>query len=75
VSYRFDDLVIDPIGFRLIKDGKPLHIEPKALQILILLIERRERPVTKQELFNEIWPGIAVTENALTRAMGSTRVR
>jgi Tol biopolymer transport system component/DNA-binding winged helix-turn-helix (wHTH) protein len=73
VSYQFDDLVVDPTAFRLFKAGKPIHIEPKALQILILLLQRPETLVTKQELLSEIWPGVAVTENALTRAIAQLR--
>jgi len=73
VSYQFDDLVVDPTAFRLFKGGKPVHIEPKALQILILLLQRPETLVTKQELLSEIWPGVAVTENALTRAIAQLR--
>ncbi len=73
VSYQFDDFVVDPVGFRLIKAGRPVSIEPKALQILIALIERRDRPMSKQELFDEIWPGVVVTENALTRAIAQLR--
>src|SRR5205823_3542327 len=46
---------------------------PKALQILILLLQRREQLVTKQELLSEIWSGVAVTENALTRAIAQLR--
>jgi len=73
VTYQFDDLLVDPTAFRLFKAGKPVHIEPKALQILILLLQRPETLVTKQELLSEIWPGVAVTENALTRAIAQLR--
>ena len=73
VSYQFDDFVVDPVAFRLIKSGQPASIEPKALQVLITLIERRDRLVGKQELFDEVWPGVAVTENALTRAIAQLR--
>src|SRR5438132_3845745 len=73
VSYQFDDFVVDPVAFRLIKARRPVSIEPKALQILIALIERRDRPISKQELFDESWPGVVVTENALTRAIAQLR--
>ena len=62
VSYQFDDFVVDPVAFRLSKSGQPASIEPKALQVLITLIERRDRLVAKQELFDEVWPGVAVEE-------------
>src|SRR5260370_3170789 len=73
MSYQFDDLVVDPTAFRLFKAGKAVQIEPKALRILILLLQRPETLVTKQELLSEIWPGVAVTENALTRAIAQLR--
>src|SRR5690349_6359293 len=57
------------------KDGHPVHIEPKALQILIELLDHRDRLVTKQELLGEVWSGVAVTENALTRAIAQLRKR
>lgn len=72
-TYRFDDFAVDPVAFRLMKNGQPLHIEPKALQVLILLLERREGVVTKQELLDAAWPGVTVTENALTRAVAQLR--
>ncbi|HEY8182924.1 MAG TPA: winged helix-turn-helix domain-containing protein, partial [Thermoanaerobaculia bacterium] len=73
MSYQFDDVVVEPAKFRLFKGGEAVHIEPKALQILIFLLERREQLVTKQELLTEIWSGVAVTENALTRAIAQLR--
>jgi Tol biopolymer transport system component/DNA-binding winged helix-turn-helix (wHTH) protein len=73
VSYHFDDFAVEPVAFRLFKAGEAVHIEPKALQILIFLLERREQLVTKQELLGEIWPDVAVTENALTRAIAQLR--
>ncbi len=73
MTYRFDDFVVDPVAFRVSRAGELVHIEPKALQLLILLLERGDRPATKQELFAEVWPGVAVTENALTRAIAQLR--
>jgi Tol biopolymer transport system component/DNA-binding winged helix-turn-helix (wHTH) protein len=73
MSFEFDEFVVDPAAFRLLKGGQPIHIEPKALQVLIVLLERRDRPVTKQELLEQVWPGVAVTDNALTRAVAQLR--
>ena len=73
VSYQFDDIVVDPAAFRLIKSGEAVHIEPKALQILILLLQHPGELVTKQDLLSEVWAGVAVTENALTRAIAQLR--
>src|SRR5256885_6323390 len=73
VTYEFGDFMVDETAFRISKRGEPVRIEPKALQVLIVLLQRREQLVTKQELFDTVWPGVAVTENALTRAIAQLR--
>ena len=70
---RFDDFAIERSTFRLLRSGEPIHIEPKALELLIYLVEHRHRVVTKRELLDEIWKGTTVTENALTRAIAQIR--
>ena len=71
--YRFDQFEVDDQEFRLAEDGTPVPLEPKALRLLIYLIENRNRLVRKQELLDAVWPDAIVTENALTRAIGLLR--
>jgi eukaryotic-like serine/threonine-protein kinase len=71
--YRFDQFEVDDREFRLIEDGTPVQLEPKALRLLVYLIENRNRLVRKQELLDQVWPDAMVTENALTRAVGLLR--
>src|SRR5450755_1998393 len=67
--YRFDQFEVDDREFRLSEDGTPVQVEPKALRLLVYLIENRNRLVRKQELLDKVWPDAMVTENALTRAI------
>jgi len=71
--YRFDQFEVDDREFRLSEGGTPVPLEPKALRLLIYLIENRNRLVRKQELLDKVWPDAMVTENALTRAIGLLR--
>ena len=71
--YRFDQFEVDDREFRLSENGAPLQLEPKALRLLIYLIENRCRLVRKQELLDNVWPDAMVTENALTRAIALLR--
>ena len=41
--------------------------------MLLFLLERRERLVTKEELFEHIWEGAAVTDNALLQCIFDIR--
>ncbi len=72
-KYRWDDFVIDLDAFRLERGGVPLALEPKAFNLLALLIQRPGHVFTKQEIFERLWPGTAVTDHALTRVIAQLR--
>ncbi len=65
--YRFDQFEVDDREFRFSDRHAPVSIEPKALRLLIYLIQNRSRLVSKQELLDKVWPDAMVTESALTR--------
>jgi Tol biopolymer transport system component/DNA-binding winged helix-turn-helix (wHTH) protein len=71
--YRFGEFELDTTRFRLLKDGAVVPIEPKALDLLRLLVERAPRIVEKAEIFAIVWKGVAVTDNALTRLVAQLR--
>ena len=71
--FRFDRFQADDTAFRLVADGVPLSLEPKALRLLLYLIQNRGRLVRKQELLDAVWADAAVTESALTRSIGLLR--
>jgi len=73
VMYRFDRFQADEDGFRLVADGAQVALEPKALRVLLYLIQNRGRLVRKQELLDAVWGEAAVTESALTRSIGLLR--
>ena len=73
MKYQWDDFVIDLDSFRLERGGVPLALEPKAFNLLVLLIERPGHVFTKQEIFDRLWPGTAVTDHALTRVVAQLR--
>src|SRR6185369_17355263 len=72
-AFLFDDFRIEPATFRAFKADNTIQLEPKALRLLIFLIENRGRLIEKEELLNEIWNGTHVTENALVREVGKLR--
>jgi TolB-like protein/DNA-binding winged helix-turn-helix (wHTH) protein len=73
VRYRFDDLEIDVQGFRLCRGGKALTIEPKALNLLIFLVENRGRLLDRSGLIDAVWKEAFVTDHVLNRAIGQLR--
>ena len=71
--FRFDNVSVDAAQYRVLKDGEPILLEPKAFQLLIFLLEQRGRLVTKDELLDAIWVDSFVTPNALTRIVAQLR--
>ena len=49
------------------------HLEPKAMQVLLLLAANAGRFVTKDELLERVWSGRPVTEDCLTGAIHAIR--
>jgi TolB-like protein/DNA-binding winged helix-turn-helix (wHTH) protein/Flp pilus assembly protein TadD len=65
--YEFENFRIDVQRHRLLRDGEPVAIKPKALETLLVLVEQRGRVVTKEELMSRLWPDTAVEEANLTQ--------
>lgn len=58
---RFGEFVLDDAARQLSRDGSPVHLTPKALELLEFLVERRPRAVSKEELHEQLWPDTHVT--------------
>lgn len=71
--YRWNDFVLDLDSYRLERGGTPLPLEPKAFNLLALMIRRPGHLFSKQEIFEAVWPGTAVTDHALTRVVAQLR--
>ena len=69
----FDDVRVDTAGFRVERGGRAVALEPKAFDLLVLLLERQGQVVTKQEILDAVWPRTAVTDNAMTRIVAHLR--
>jgi DNA-binding winged helix-turn-helix (wHTH) protein/Tfp pilus assembly protein PilF len=72
-SYRFGPFLLDAGSYRLVRDGKPIPLSPKIIDLLLYLIARESALVPKDELFTALWPDVAVTDNALTQAVSELR--
>lgn len=55
------------------RDGRHIRLGGKALGLLRALMERPRTLVTKDELFDTVWPGLAVSDSVLTTAVKEAR--
>ena len=71
--YSFNQCRVDTRTFELTLADRRVALEPQVLDLLILLIENRERIVTKDEIFNTIWKGRVVSDSALSSRIKAAR--
>ena len=72
-TYRFDDFAFDADLLRLERGGQPVAAQPRVLELLGYLIERRERMVSRGEMAEALWTGSFVSEDAITKRIGLLR--
>jgi DNA-binding winged helix-turn-helix (wHTH) protein len=73
LTYRFGPFVLDRREYRLRRDALVVELPPKALDLLLHLLDRPGVLFTKEELFQTIWPDVAVTDNALNQVISEIR--
>lgn len=71
--YRFGRFEVRAAQRLLLVDGEPARIGARALDVLLALLERRDRVVTKHELLELAWPGLVVEENNLQVQISTLR--
>ena len=72
-SYLVGDCEVRPDERRVMTGGEPAALGARAFDLLVCLIERRDRVVNKSELMELIWPGSVVEENNLTVQVSALR--
>lgn len=70
---RFGRFELRSIERQLLDGGRQVAIGARAFDVLQLLIERRDRVVSKAELLDAVWPGLFVEENNLTVQVSALR--
>ena len=64
-DFAFDRCAIRREARQLLVDGKLAKLGARGFDLLLVLIENRDRVVSKNELLNIVWPGLVVEENNL----------
>ncbi|MFW5876686.1 MAG: alpha/beta fold hydrolase [Myxococcota bacterium] len=72
-TYRFGPFRLEPEERRLCRDGQAVPMQGKVFDLLLLLVRRAGRLVTKQELLDTIWPDVVVDENNIAYTVSILR--
>ncbi|HEU5295140.1 MAG TPA: AAA family ATPase [Burkholderiaceae bacterium] len=71
--WRFGPFDVDVTEHRLLKHGRVVPMTHKAFSLLVSLLHRPGELVSKADLFEQVWPGVVVTDAALSRAVHEVR--
>ncbi|MBS0446175.1 MAG: winged helix-turn-helix domain-containing protein [Proteobacteria bacterium] len=70
---RFGHIEIRPAERTVLVDHLPVPVGGRAFDVLLLLVEHRDRLVTKDELLDQVWAGLVVEENNLQTQVSTLR--
>jgi predicted ATPase/DNA-binding winged helix-turn-helix (wHTH) protein len=71
--YRFGDIEVRRVERELLVGGQHTAIGSRAFDLLLALIDHRDRVVSKNELLDLVWPGLVVEENNLQAQVSAIR--
>ncbi|MDJ0653289.1 MAG: winged helix-turn-helix domain-containing protein [Xanthomonadales bacterium] len=71
--FQLADITIDPATNRLSRGADSVSVEPRAMQVLRLLLERRGEVVSRREIFDQVWRSADITDDSLNRLVFDLR--
>jgi TolB-like protein len=73
VKFLFSDFRLDTDRRELRRGSQPIAVEPQVFDLLVYLVENRERVVSKDDLFASVWGGRIVSDSTLTSRINAAR--
>ena len=73
LTYSFGNARLNPGARQLFIKDALVDVQPKVFDLIVLLAGNRERVVSKDELFDEVWPDVVVTEATLSQTVKRAR--
>lgn len=71
--HRFEDFELDRARVELRRAGAPVAVEPQVFALLLLLVENRDRMVSREEIVEKVWDRRVISESALDSRIKSAR--
>jgi DNA-binding winged helix-turn-helix (wHTH) protein len=72
-AFMLHEARVEPDTLQIVREGQMIAVEPKAMAELCYLVDNRHRVVSSDELMTELWDGVIVTPNAITRLIVQLR--
>lgn len=73
MKYQIAEYIIDTARYRISSGDAAIPAEPKVFDLLVYLIRHRDRVLSREELFREVWDGREVSDATLSNHVKSAR--
>ncbi len=73
MRFVFEDCVLDPDRRELLRGSVAIATGPQVFDLLLFLVENRERVVSRDDLLDAIWGGRIVSESTLASHINAVR--
>jgi TolB-like protein/Tfp pilus assembly protein PilF len=73
MTLSFDDYEIDVERRELRRAKAPVHVEPQVFDLLVYLVQNRDRVVSKDDLIASVWGGRIVSDSTMTSRINAAR--
>ena len=60
--FRFAGFELDLAAYRLRREGRPVRLERRPMELLVLLLQRGGQLVTREEIIEKLWGGKVVID-------------
>jgi len=71
--YRFEEFTVSTARRTVLRAGREVPLIPRYFDLLVLLIEQRQRAVERGEILDAVWRDVVVSDGALSQAVRTLR--
>lgn len=72
-SLRFGDLTVDPAAGEMTGPAGREQLDPKVMQVLVVLVQHAGNVVSRHELLEQVWPDVVVGDDVVSRCIYQLR--
>ena len=73
MPFRLGEWQVDPTLGRIFRGDDVVHLEIRAMDVLVSLAEHATSLVTRRQLIHEVWGTSSISDNTLTRVIADLR--
>lgn len=71
--FHFNQFTVDSINYQILKNRTEVKVEPQVFDLIVYLLQHRDRLVSRQEILDHVWQGRLVSDATLGNRINSAR--